>query len=88
MHYATMIAFAKHYIVNNDLAEELFLIYEDAENRARELLEVLEEEKVKRGLFQYHRLSQSNMDPAKESLENAKKFLEAVQEVLRKKKIV
>lgn len=88
MHHATLISFAKHFIVNNELADELFLIYEDAESKASELLEIFEEEKSKRGLFQYHRLSRNNLQPAKESINNAKKFLQTVQEVLRKKNII
>lgn len=88
LHHATLISFAKHYIVNNELADELFLIYEDAEQKANELLEIIEEEKQKRGLFQYHRLSKNNLEPAQESVENAKTFLEAIQEVLAKKKII
>lgn len=88
LHYATLIAFAKHYIINNELAEELFFIYEDAEKKAKDLLDIIEEEKHKRGLFQYHRLSKSNLDPAKESVENAKTFLSAIQEVLSKHKII
>ncbi len=88
LHHATLVSFAKHFILNNELAEELFLIYEDSETKASELLEILEEEKGKRGMFQYHRLSRNNLEPAKESIENAKKFLEAVQEVLSKKNII
>ncbi len=88
LHHATMIAFAKQFIINNELAEELFLIYEDAEQKARDLLDIFEEEKTKRGLFQYHRLSRNNLQPAKESIENAKAFLNAVQEILAKKNII
>ena len=88
LHYATLVAFAKHFIINNELAEELFLIYEDAESKASELLHIFEEEKEKRGLFQYHRLSRSNLEPAKESIGNAKVFLQAVQEVLKKRNII
>jgi uncharacterized protein (UPF0332 family) len=88
MHYAALIAFAKHFIINDELQSELFFIYEDVENKARELMEIFEEEKRKRGLFQYHRLSRDNLEPAKESLENARKFLEAIQGVLRKNKVI
>jgi len=88
MHYATLIAFAKHYISNHELAEELFLLYENAEQKAQELLSILEDEKRKRGIFQYHRLSRNNIDPAKESVENAKTFLKAVEEILSKKRII
>ena len=88
LHYATLIAFAKHFIINNELAEELYLIYENAEEKAKDLLEIFETEKKKRGMFQYHRLSKNNLQPAKDSLENANKFLDAIQEVLKKNNII
>lgn len=88
MHHSTLIAFAKHFIVNDELAEELFLIYENAEEKAAELLEIFEGEKDKRGLFQYHRLSRNNLQPAKESVGKAKVFLQAVQEVLKRKNVI
>ncbi len=88
LHHATLTSFAKHFIINDELAEELFFIYEDAETKAKDLLDILEEEKGKRGLFQYHRLSRHNLDPAKDSVENAKKFLATVQEVLKKNKVI
>ena len=88
LHYATLIAFAKQFIINGELESHLFYIYENAENKAKELLEIFEEEKKKRSLFQYHRLSKNNLQPAKESLNNAKSFLEAIQEILKKKNII
>jgi len=88
LHQATLISFAKHFIANDELAEELFLIYEDAESKAAELLEIFEEEKGKRGMFQYHRLSRNNLEPAEKSIKNAGVFLETVQEVLSKKNII
>jgi uncharacterized protein (UPF0332 family) len=88
MHHATLIAFAKHFIVNGELEAELFLLYENAESKAGEMLDIFEEEKGKRGMFQYHRLSKNNLDSAKESVGNAKIFLEAVQEVLKKNNVI
>lgn len=88
IHHATIISFAKHYIINGELADEFFFIYEDAENKAKSLLEIFEKEKTKRGLFQYHRLSKNNFEPANESVNNAKTFLRAVNEVLVKNNIV
>lgn len=88
LHYATLIAFAKQFIINDELEEELFSIYEDVEERAKELLEIFEEEKKKRGKFQYHRLSNSNIEPAQKSIENARKFLDAIEKVLVNKKII
>ena len=88
LHHATLISFARNYIINDELAEELFLIYEDAEKKSNELLEIIKEEKQKRRLFQYHRLSKNNLEPARESVDNAKTFLEAIQEVLKKNKVI
>ena len=47
LHHATLVAFAKQFIINAELERELFLIYEDAEEKARELLEIFEKEKTK-----------------------------------------
>ncbi len=88
VHHATLVSFARHFILNNELEDELFLIYEDVENKAKDLLEIFEEEKKKRGMFQYHRLSRNNLRPAQESLENARTFLDAVGRVLAKKKVI
>ena len=35
-----------------------------------------------------HMLSKNNLDPAKEYIENAKTFLAAIQEVLKKNKVI
>lgn len=88
LHQATLTAFAKHFIINKELEDELFFIYEEVENKAKELLDIFEEEKEKRGLFQYHRLSRNNIEPAKESIENAKKFLDAIGKILAKNNII
>jgi len=45
LHRATIISFAKQFIINQELEEELFLIYKDSETKAKELLEIFEEEK-------------------------------------------
>ncbi len=88
MHHATMVSFAKHFIINDELAAELFLIYEDSEQKAKDLLEIFEEEKGKRGDFQYYRVSKGNLGPATESIKNANIFLEAVRDVLKKNNII
>src|SRR3989344_4465030 len=74
LHHATLVAFAKQFIINAELERELFLIFE--------------KEKIKRGKFQYHRLSKSNLEPAKKSIENAKIFLNAIEKVLGNKKVI
>ncbi|MBW1783472.1 MAG: hypothetical protein JRL30_22355 [Deltaproteobacteria bacterium] len=62
--------------------------FQGIKKKASELLEIYEEEKDKRGLFQYHRLSKNNLEPAEESVKNAKNFLGAVGGILSRKRII
>lgn len=55
--------------------KELLEIYEDLFIKAETLLGIFKTEKKKRGTFTYQTLSQANLEPANESLENAKNFL-------------
>src|SRR3989344_235763 len=48
--------------------EELLRLYEDVLARAEVLLGIFKLEKKKRGKFTYQRISQANLEPAKESL--------------------
>jgi uncharacterized protein (UPF0332 family) len=88
LHHATLISFAYYFIESKELEDELFTIYKDAEKKAKGLLEIYEEEKEKRGIFQYHRLSKYNSEPAKESIENAVIFLNVVGKVLAKNNLL
>ncbi|MBU0977292.1 MAG: hypothetical protein KKD18_02655 [Nanoarchaeota archaeon] len=54
--------------------EELLRLYEDVLIRAEKLLGIFKIEKKKRGEFTYQRIAQANLEPARESLENAKTF--------------
>jgi len=58
--------------------KELLRLYEEVLVKAEELLGIFKIEKKKRGEFTYQRISQANLDPAKESLENAKTFLKHI----------
>jgi len=53
---------------------ELLKIYQNMIMRADTLLQIFDIEKNKRGKFTYRRLPQANQEPAKESINNAKKF--------------
>jgi uncharacterized protein (UPF0332 family) len=88
VHHATLIAFAKQFVVNGELSDELFTLYEDTEAKAHELLDIIEDERHKRVQFQYHRLSRNNLGPARQSVENARTFLDAIGKVLAKKNVV
>ena len=58
--------------------KELLRIYEEVLIKAEELLGIFKIEKKKRGEFTYQRIAQANLEPAKESLENAKTFLKHI----------
>ena len=60
------------------LDKELLRLYEDVLVKAEELLGIFKIEKKKRGKFTYQRIAQANLEPAKESLENAKIFLKHI----------
>ncbi|MDI6738477.1 MAG: HEPN domain-containing protein [Nanoarchaeota archaeon] len=83
-HASALYAFGKHFIVSGELAEELFVIYGDAGERALALFSSLAEEKEKRGFSAYERLSRMNMEPAEESISRASEFLRAIGDVLAK----
>lgn len=57
---------------------ELLKLYEEVLVKAEILLGILKLEKKKRGKFTYKRIAQANLEPAKESLENAKTFYKHV----------
>jgi len=58
--------------------EELLKLYEEVLIKAEKLLGIFKVEKKKRGEFTYQRIAQANLEPAKESLENAKIFLKHI----------
>lgn len=60
---------------------ELLKIYEDILVKAEILLGIFKTEKKKQGTFTYQKLSQANLEPANESLENAKTFYKNIREL-------
>lgn len=60
---------------------ELLKIYEDIIVKADTLLGIFKTEKKKRGEFTYKKLSRANLEPAKESLENAKTFFKHIKKL-------
>ena len=57
---------------------ELLKIYEELLIQADTLLHIFKHEKNKRGKFTYKKLPQANLEPAKESLNNAIKFFKHI----------
>ena len=64
----------------------LLKIYKEIVIRADELLGIFRKEKSKRGRFTYKKLPQANLDPAKESMDNAEKFFKNINLMLHNKK--
>ena len=58
--------------------KELLRLYEEVLVKAENLLGIFKVEKIKRGEFTYKRIAQANLEPAKESLANAKTFLKHI----------
>ncbi len=62
---------------------ELLKIYEDVLIKAEMLLGIFKYEKSKRGEFTYQKLPQANLEPAKESFDNATLFFKTINKILR-----
>ena len=69
---------------SGQIDQELVKIYKDIVIKAEELLGIFAKEKSKRGKFTYKMLPQANLEPAKESLENAEKFYKNINLIARK----
>jgi uncharacterized protein (UPF0332 family) len=74
VHKKTYDEFKKRLIDTGILDTKLFMIYKSVMIRAELLLQIFEEEKRKRGKFTYQTIPQANLQPAEESLANAKTF--------------
>ena len=61
---------------------ELLKIYEDIIIKAETLLGIFKAEKSKRGEFTYQKLPQANLEPAKESFDNASFFYKTLNQVI------
>jgi len=82
-HRKTLDEFEK--LTNSGIIDkELLKIYKDIIIKADELLGIFRTEKSKRGKFTYKKLSQANLEPAKESLDNAEKFFKNINLMMRK----
>ena len=84
VHKKTLDAFEQFLVSNGKLDVELLRIYKKMVVRAEELLGIFFIEKKKRGEFTYQKLSQANLNPAKESLDNALLFFKNINAVLKK----
>ena len=84
VHKKTLEAFEEYLVKTGKLDVELLKIYQKMVVRAEELLGIFSKEKGKRGRFTYQKLPQANMEPAKESFDNASFFFKNINKILRK----
>lgn len=83
VHKKTLDSFESYLVSTGKLDLELLKIYKKMIIRAEELLGIFSLEKYKRGEFTYQKLPQSNLGPAKESIENASKFFKNINKIIR-----
>src|SRR3989344_4195678 len=69
---------------SGQIDQDLVKIYKEIIVKAEDLLGIFTKEKSKRGKFTYRKLPQANLEPAKESLENAEKFYKNINLIVRK----
>lgn len=81
-HKKTLEEFEK-LVLSGEIDVELLNIYKSIVVKADELLGIFRKEKSKRGKFTYQKLPQANLQPAKESLENAEKFYKNINLMLK-----
>ena len=72
----------KKFVDEGIIDVELLYIYNSMFIKAEELLGIFKKEKSKRGEFTYQKLPQANLNPAKESLENAETFFKNINLIL------
>ena len=77
--YNAIKKFARQGILDN----ELIKIYEREIIKADYLIKIFKLEKKKRGIFTYDIKSEANLPYAKESIENARKFISAIKAILK-----
>lgn len=84
VHRRTLEQFKKHFVDSGVLDLELLRIYTKLIVRADELLGLFQQEKRKRGQFVYKTLPQANIEPANESIDNARTFVSHIKRILEK----
>jgi uncharacterized protein (UPF0332 family) len=84
VHKKTFEEFKRNFVDNGELDVELLKIYDRILVRADELLGLYKTEKSKRGTFTYKTIAQANLEPANESVDNSRKFLINIKNILKK----
>jgi uncharacterized protein (UPF0332 family) len=77
--------FKKEFVDSGKLDKYLLEVYETMLIRAEDLLQIMKEEKKKRGDFTYKTLPQANKEPAEDSIKNANLFVSNIKSFLEKR---
>ncbi len=83
IHKATLDAFAYHFIITGKIDIKLFELYHSSLIKADNLLGLFVTEQEKRSEFTYKTISQSNIEPAQESITHAEEFLTHINMMLK-----
>ena len=83
-HRKTLHEFEK-LVLSGEIDAYLLEIYKKVVIKADALLGIFVKERSKRGEFTYKKLPQANLEPAKESLENAETFLKSINLIIKRK---
>ncbi len=75
IHKKTYDSFEKHLVATGEIDARLLQMYRTIVVRADYLLGIFKDEKWKRGNYTYNTIPQANMEPAEDSLRNAKDFV-------------
>lgn len=86
VHKKTFEEFEMRFVKSGKLDVALLNIYKKMIIKADELLGIFKKEKGKRGDYTYSVIAQANISPARESIDNAKKFLKHTMAYLEKQK--
>ena len=81
-HSKTLEQFKKHFVDSGKLDRRLLTIYNSMAIKASGLLGLFRKEKQKRGQFTYKTIAQANIEPAEESIANAKQFVGAIKHII------
>ena len=83
-HKKTYEAFKSEFVDSGIIDIELLKIYQKMVVKADELLQILKDEKWKRGHFTYQTIPQANRNPAEQSIKNAMVFVKNIKLIIEK----
>lgn len=86
VHNKAYYQFKRVFVDSGKLDKHILEAYEKVLIRAEDLLQIMKDEKIKRGKFTYKTFNQANKDPAEDSINNAVLFLSHIRDMLIKEK--